>query len=156
MPAGRITAVLPVAASTLDDDRRAPGAYFALLWDDGKHAERLSWFSLPGGRHRQANGLHRGWTFPFNRGSGKVAYDPPVVIETPTAFRSAHAAAIEASVYIREVIRNGTNYTILPPGERRSIPASRRMPINLHGRPPQRVSFGARRKAVSATVFWGN
>jgi hypothetical protein len=72
--------------------------------------------------HRQANGLYRGWILLNNRGSGEVLYDPPVIIETPTAFKTAHAAAIEASVLMRELITSGKIYKILPPGERRSIP----------------------------------
>lgn len=72
--------------------------------------------------YRQANGQYRGWILLMNRGSGEVVYDPPVILETPAAFRSAHAAEIEATVHMRELVTSGKIYAILPPGERRGIP----------------------------------
>ena len=78
--------------------------------------------------YRQENGQHRGWILLSNRGSGEVEYDPLVIIETPTAFKTAHAAEIEASVCMRELVMSGRIYKILPPGERRSIPRFQQNP----------------------------
>lgn len=69
----------------------------------------------------QTNGLYRGWIILMRRGGGAV-YEPPLVIETAAAFRTARAAEIEAAVYIRELIANGSIGRMLPPEERRRIP----------------------------------
>ncbi|WP_070266809.1 MULTISPECIES: hypothetical protein [unclassified Duganella] len=78
--------------------------------------------------YRQADDLYRGWIILMQRSSGEVVYEPPVIIETPAAFRTAHAAEIEAAVYMRELIMSGRIYTTLPPGERRSVPRFQQRP----------------------------
>ncbi|MEG1327562.1 MAG: hypothetical protein RSD99_21865, partial [Janthinobacterium sp.] len=41
-------------------------------------------------------------------------YAKPVLIETPSSFKSVHAALIEASAYAQELIYNGAIKALLP------------------------------------------
>ena len=88
-----------------------------------KHRIRGYEFHVAGALEK--DGRYRGMILISKRGDTQQVYAKPVLIETPSSFKSAHAALIEASAYAQELIYNGAINALLPvdaPAENRQAP----------------------------------
>lgn len=77
-----------------------------------KHQIRGYEFHVAGALEK--DGRYRGMILISKRGDTQQVYAKPVLIETPSSFKSVHAALIEASAYAQELIYNGTIKALLP------------------------------------------
>ena len=77
-----------------------------------KHQIRGYEFHVAGALEK--DGRYRGMILLNKRGDTLQAYAKPVLIETPSSFKSVHAALIEASAYAQELIYNGSIKALLP------------------------------------------
>ena len=62
----------------------------------------------------EKDGRYRGMILISKRGDTQQVYAKPVLIETPSSFKSVHAALIEASAYAQELIYSGAITALLP------------------------------------------
>lgn len=62
----------------------------------------------------EKDGRYRGMILISKRGDTQQVYAKPVLIETPSSFKSAHAAWIEASAYAQELIYSCAITALLP------------------------------------------
>ena len=88
-----------------------------------KHRIRGYEFHVAGALEK--DGRYRGMILISKRGDTQQVYAKPVLIETPSSFKSAHAALIEASAYAQELIYNGAIKALLPadaPAQNRQAP----------------------------------
>ena len=77
-----------------------------------KHQIRGYEFHVTGALEK--DGRYRGMILISRRGDTLQVYAKPVLIETPSSFKSVHAALIEASAYAQELIYNGAIKALLP------------------------------------------
>jgi|GEM_PF-1609719 len=77
-----------------------------------KHHIRGYEFHVAGALEK--DGRYRGMILISTRGDTQQVYATPVLIDTPSSFKSAHAALIEASAYGQELIYSGAITALLP------------------------------------------
>lgn len=77
-----------------------------------KHQIRGYEFHVAGALEK--DGRYRGMILISKRGDTQQVYAKPQLIETPSSFKSAHAALIEASAYAQELIYSGAFTALLP------------------------------------------
>jgi hypothetical protein len=76
-----------------------------------KHQIRGYEFHVAGALEK--DGRYRGMILFSKRGDTQQVYSTPVLIETPSSFKSVHAPLIEASAYAQELIYNGAITALL-------------------------------------------
>lgn len=77
-----------------------------------KHAINGYEFHVTGALEK--DGRYRGMILLSRRGDTGSLLAKPLLIETPSSFKSVHAALIEASAYAHELIHNGSIAALLP------------------------------------------
>lgn len=87
-----------------------------------KHAINGYEFHVTGALEK--DGRYRGMILLSRRGDTGRVLAKPVLIETPSSFKSVHAALIEASAYAHELIHNGSIIALLPAGSAANPAAS--------------------------------
>ena len=92
---------------------------------DQQQKDRIRGYELQVTVSLEKDGRYRGMILISKRGDTQQVYAKPVLIETPSSFKSAHAALIEASAYAQELIYNGAIKALLPadaPAQNRQAP----------------------------------
>ena len=70
----------------------------------------------------EKDGRYRGMILLSRRGDTGESFAKPLLIETPSSFKSVHAAQIEASAYAHELIHQGAITRLLPAGGASTAP----------------------------------